>query len=765
MPRDIPADIDPAGNGGGAGPINPLVKQSWIVKGTMTRAALEAVAGCKVNAFSTGYASCRFDVAVLPLVEAVATVTEIRLAPPIDYAMDEAGALTYAPNLWGSRVPPRPGLTGKGQIVAIIDTGIDVLHPDFRTEDALKVTRILDAWDMTLPATDPPTGFSYGQRIDNAEIANMINAGVQTALVDTSGHGTLVAGIAVGNGSAAPASGEPAYQYVGIAPEATILVVKLPDQPTTANVVEAVAWAFGIATEQNKGIVCNLSLCSREGPHDGFADLDKQLEGLIAAEQAANRFGRHIVAPVGNDGNTYRHTLTTHPTVHSNLNIEWSVSTSSHAPAGIEESYWIQGWYDPTGGHTFRLQMSATGASTYFPIVEPGTENTTTIDGITCTVRNGVDTVNGKKKIDIRVSSLTAALTVVNIFMAHPAGTGTATVDWYMVKSIIPGKIDSASFPNVVPLPETWKASTITAPGSSLAALCVGGESASSRWIDPDGIEEVPGNQYVGEYLAFSSRGPLLGSATVKPDVVAPGTAFVTTMSSRKVPALPSYRLDRDMKHAQVVQGTTLNDGGTSVSAAFGSGAAALVLQRNGRQSNAQFLAYMKTLVATRIPGAAQDTATQDPLPNNKLGNGKLWLQLVAGGVGVDPSPTIPAPPGTGGGSPGDVVGADPPVKRSGAGPGDGKYMDPQTGEVHEITTGDDRLARFRFALPLTPEAPAQTALVTLRVVDMNNAEIYRKEGAVSESPLLWDAAGVEAGRYYATVTVGAASVTRTVYL
>lgn len=41
-------------------------------------------------------------------------------------------------------------LTGKGVIVAVIDSGIDFAHPDFRNADG--TTRILSLWDQTIPS-------------------------------------------------------------------------------------------------------------------------------------------------------------------------------------------------------------------------------------------------------------------------------------------------------------------------------------------------------------------------------------------------------------------------------------------------------------------------------------------------------------------------------------------------------------------------------------------------------------------------------------
>ena len=89
---------------------------------------------------------------------------------------------------------PPYSLFGEGVIIAIIDSGIDYSHPDFRNEDGS--TRILAIWDQTIPG-NPPEGF----RIGSLYTGEQINEGLQTPMpqrlsivpsVDLSGHGTHV---------------------------------------------------------------------------------------------------------------------------------------------------------------------------------------------------------------------------------------------------------------------------------------------------------------------------------------------------------------------------------------------------------------------------------------------------------------------------------------------------------------------------------------------------------------------------------------------
>lgn len=106
------------------------------------------------------------------------------------------------------------GLTGKGVIVAILDSGIDYSHPDFRNADGS--TRILALYDETLE-----------REYTTEEINQALTAGSEqerfrlVSSRDTSGHGTHVAGIAAGNGRASGGVNR------GVAYESPLLIVKL----------------------------------------------------------------------------------------------------------------------------------------------------------------------------------------------------------------------------------------------------------------------------------------------------------------------------------------------------------------------------------------------------------------------------------------------------------------------------------------------------------------------------------------------------------
>ena len=69
----------------------------------------------------------------------------------------------------------RFNLFGQGVLVAVIDSGIDYAHPDFRNEDG--TTRIVNLWDQTVSAGPSPEGYLIGTEYT----AEQINEALQKA--------------------------------------------------------------------------------------------------------------------------------------------------------------------------------------------------------------------------------------------------------------------------------------------------------------------------------------------------------------------------------------------------------------------------------------------------------------------------------------------------------------------------------------------------------------------------------------------------------
>ena len=188
---------------------------------------------------------------------------------------------------------------GQGVLVGIFDTGIDFKHPDFNNLSDPTKTRILRIWDQTLtPETTTeksPTGFSYGVEYTKAEIDDEID-GSPTNLVrtvDTNGHGTHVAGTAVGSGLATVKR-----LFTGTAPEADIIVVRGGvNNFSSFNQTNGLEYFKKVAEELNRPIVVNMSIGGQVSTHDGT-----EVNEIAVNEFSKSGPGRVVVISAGNDG-------------------------------------------------------------------------------------------------------------------------------------------------------------------------------------------------------------------------------------------------------------------------------------------------------------------------------------------------------------------------------------------------------------------------------------------------------------------------------
>ena len=131
---------------------------------------------------------------------------------------------TSVSNTCSTLVKQEPyNLNGEGVIVAIIDSGVNYNHKDFKNEDG--TTRILYIWDQTING-NPPEGFLGGTLYTKEQIDEALKSENPFSIVpstDEIGHGTAVCGIACGNGNQNK-------NYTGIASKSDIIVVKLGEK-------------------------------------------------------------------------------------------------------------------------------------------------------------------------------------------------------------------------------------------------------------------------------------------------------------------------------------------------------------------------------------------------------------------------------------------------------------------------------------------------------------------------------------------------------
>lgn len=187
--------------------------------------------------------------------------------------------------------------------------GIDYRHPDFINADG--TSRIVALWDQTARVVregeQPPEGYAVGveygrERINEALLApDGPQALALLPQVDTSGHGTHVAGIAAGNGRASGGRNR------GVAYESELLVVKLGvpgggSFPRTTELMMAVDYCIRKAQKLEMPLALNLSFGNNYGSHSGTSLLETYLTDI------ANYWKCSIVAGSGNEAAKRVHT-------------------------------------------------------------------------------------------------------------------------------------------------------------------------------------------------------------------------------------------------------------------------------------------------------------------------------------------------------------------------------------------------------------------------------------------------------------------------
>lgn len=203
-------------------------------------------------------------------------------------------------------------LTGQGCVIVFIDTGIDYTNPVFRNPDGS--SRILAIWDQTVQTGTAPEGFFYGSEYSREDINRALQAEDPYEIVpsrDENGHGSNLAAVAAGSilGSG--------MEYMGAAPEADIVVVKLKECkdyfrefyliPRNVpayqenDIMLGLLYGNGFAKAFERPVVYCLGVGTNYGDHGGSSALSRYLDAL------AVRRSRAVVVCGGNEGNAAHH--------------------------------------------------------------------------------------------------------------------------------------------------------------------------------------------------------------------------------------------------------------------------------------------------------------------------------------------------------------------------------------------------------------------------------------------------------------------------
>ena len=190
--------------------------------------------------------------------------------------------------------------TGENVLIAIIDSGINYLHPDFINPD--QTTKIVSIWDQESTVKEAPEGYLFGSEFTKEEINEAIRQNNPTLTTDEIGTGTIAAGIAAGLGRLNNG-------YDGVARGAELVVVKLRSYTgyykegkvnyQVSDFLAGIKYAIEVANRLNKRIVINITVAERSR--------SMILASLLDTFSDLNRSGFIVVSGAGNEGNSDIH--------------------------------------------------------------------------------------------------------------------------------------------------------------------------------------------------------------------------------------------------------------------------------------------------------------------------------------------------------------------------------------------------------------------------------------------------------------------------
>lgn len=485
-----------------------------------------------------------------------------------------------------------PYLTGKGTLIAVIDSGIDYESPEFRDEQGN--TRIQYLWDQTLSAEEvnrmlpeeleglaetalPPEGFLSGVEFSSARINAALKSREPEKIVpsfDATGHGTAVAAIAAAGGRLLN------RQFMGVAPESELLIIKMgtpaPDSfPRTTELMRALTYAVKKAVELGKPLAINLSFGNTYGSHDGTSLVERFLDNVA-------EIGRTVVCVgSGNEGAAGGHVAGSfgmRKTPGEMRQIELNIDS-------YQRTVSVQLWKEYVD--EFRIVLNSPGGQQIVvDATKPGGRSVV-VEETEILIYVGEPSpysVNQEIYFDF--------LPVRNYvnqgiwsFQLTPFRTVTGNYDFYLPSSAVLNT--GTRF--FTPTPSK----TLTIPSTASKVITVGAYSA---------VYEAYADFSGRGYPMQSIPGGRISQGDIKPDIVAPG-ADINTIGPGNI-------------FVQV--------SGTSFAAPFVTGSAALLMEWGIARGNDPFLYGEK--VKAYLRRGARPIRGEQQYPNDKVGYGALCL-------------------------------------------------------------------------------------------------------------------------------------------
>lgn len=484
---------------------------------------------------------------------------------------------------------PLINVRGQGVLIGFLDTGIDYLREDFKASGGR--TRIAAVWDQTIQSVnyEEDTGEAAGtEQYDREQVQGMVQYGtvytredINAALAaeregqnpydivpsrDENGHGTFLAGVAAASETA---------DYIGAAPEAEILMVKLkpaktylrdfyllPEQVeaySETDMMMGVRFLQQYAIREKKPLVICVGLGTASGSRTGalpFADLLNTL---------ARQVNTVVVTCTGNEANNRTHT--------SGLAVSDTEPSEIEITVGADErGFVMEIWAEsldilsvaitsPSGERISRIPARIDTGGVYNFLLE---RSQVAVD------YRVVESASGYEVIFMRFINPAQGIWKIHVYsLTNIVGRYNA---WLPLKQFLSG---DTYFLNSNP------STTLTEPG------------AAERVISVGAYNHITDASYVASGRGYTATG------LIKPDFVAPGV---------------------DVYGVRAGGGYTTRTG-TSVAAAHAAGAAALLLTWGVTDGN---LPYMGTneVKSVLIRGAKRENNTM--YPNNIYGYGKM---------------------------------------------------------------------------------------------------------------------------------------------
>ena len=272
----VVAPLGAAGASTGSADLTGVIVQETVGAGNAPERAVGRLGGHVVrqipliDGFSARIPSSALTaLQAVPGVRAVTPDRRVTLSTPIDgwEPTSDPGSTYNVSRFTGARTFWSRGYSGSGIDVAVVDSGVSAV------EGLDAPGKVLDGPDLSF----------------DSQVAEYHN-------VDGYGHGTHMAGLIAGNDtSAASSSG----RFVGMAPGARIISVKVADRGGAADVSQVIAGIDWVITHRNTDGM-NIRVLNLSFGTDGVQDY--RIDPLAYAVEAAWHKGIVVVVSAGNAG-------------------------------------------------------------------------------------------------------------------------------------------------------------------------------------------------------------------------------------------------------------------------------------------------------------------------------------------------------------------------------------------------------------------------------------------------------------------------------